>query len=76
MIFQYFNIKTIWKHPNYLKALKKKVVHFNIFMIQIHFKKHFNNFIKQDLYQVIVAKLNTKLFLDAYKTEGKKKNWN
>ena len=52
---------------------KKKVVHFNIFMIQIHFKKHFNNFIKQDLYQVIVAKLNTKLFLDAYKTEGKKK---
>jgi hypothetical protein len=42
-------------------------------MIQIHFKKHFNNFIKQDLYQVIVAKLNTKLFLDAYKTEGKKK---
>ena len=50
MIFQYFNIKTIWKHPNYLKALKKEEVHFNIFMIQIHFKKHFDKFIKQDLY--------------------------
>jgi hypothetical protein len=31
MIFQYFNIKTIWKHPNYLKALKKKSSPFQYF---------------------------------------------